>query len=204
MDHQHAPTAVPIDSSDADAALSQMTRTRYEQAPRFAEFLERAVKHAQLWRDTYRLVRVPDEALERAARIAGGCHLVVLVEDWCGDAVNTVPIVARLAELTPGLDLRVLERDRNPDIMDAHLTNGTRSIPLVIVYDAAFRELGGWGPRPAELQAWATTIGRTLEKDERYRHIRTWYARDRGRTTLNEVLDVVERATVTTPAGCAA
>lgn len=181
-----------------------MTPTRYTQAPRFADFLERAVKHAQLWRDTYRLVRVPDEAVARAASLPGQWHLLVLVEDWCGDAVNTVPIVARLAELAPNMDLRVLERDRNADLMDAHLTNGTRSIPIVIVYDAEFRECGWWGPRPSELQAWATTIGRTLEKDERYRHIRTWYARDRGRTTVSEVLDLVERAATTSRTGRAA
>jgi hypothetical protein len=108
-------------------------------------------------------------------------------------------MIARLAELTPGFDLRVLERDKNPDLMDAYLTNGSRSIPIVIAYDADFRALGSWGPRPSELQEWAMTIGRTLEKDERYRHIRTWYARDRGRSTMDEVLRVIERAAGATP-----
>ena len=169
-------------------------RQRYDAAPRFAEFLERAVKNAQLWRDTYRLVRVPDDAVARAAAVPGRWHLLVLVEDWCGDAVNTVPILARLAELAPNLDLRVLQRDTNPDLMDAHLTNGTRSIPVVMVLDCGFVEHGWWGPRPSELQAWATTEGRALEKDERYRHVRTWYARDRGRTTLHEVLGILESA----------
>lgn len=188
-----SPPMIAPDRPAAEPPMSVMTAARWAAAPRFAEYLERVVKHAQLWRDTYRLVRVPDVAAERAARIGGCWHLLVLVEDWCGDAVNTVPLVARLAELTPGFDLRVFERDRNPDLMDAHLTNGSRSIPLVIVYDDAFAEQGWWGPRPGELQQWATTVGRTLEKDERYRHIRTWYARDRGRSTVDEVLAVLER-----------
>jgi hypothetical protein len=182
-----------------DAEASLMTPERYEGAARFAEFLEQAVKHAQLWRDTYRLVRLPEGALERAASVGGRWHLAVLVEDWCGDAVNTVPMIARLAELTPGFDLRVLERDKNLDLMDAYLTNGSRSIPIVIAYDAEFRALGSWGPRPSELQEWVMTIGRTLDKDERYRHIRTWYARDRGRSTMDEVLRVIERAAAATP-----
>ena len=108
--------------------MSQMTRTRYEQAPRFAEFLERAVKHAQLWRDTYRLTKTPDELVARTAAVPGRWHLLVMVEDWCGDAVNTVPHLARLAERAPNLDLRVVGRDDNPELMDAHLTNGSRSI----------------------------------------------------------------------------
>ena len=169
-------------------------RSRYEQALRFAEFLERAVKHAQLWRDTYRLVRISEELVARAAAIPGRWHLLVMVEDWCGDAVNTVPHLARLAELTPNVDLRVIGREDNPDVMDAHLTNGTRSIPVVIALDASFVEHGWWGPRPTELQHWATTVGKTLEKEERYKHIRTWYARDRGRTTLHEVVALLERS----------
>lgn len=169
-------------------------RQRYEAAPRFSEFLEQAVKNAQLWRDTYRLVRVPDDTVARATALPGRWHLLVLVEDWCGDAVNTVPHLARLAELAPNLDLRVLPRDTNPDLMDSHLTNGTRSIPVVMVLDAAFEEHGSWGPRPTELQRWVVTEGKQLEKDERYRHVRTWYARDRGRTTLGEVLGILESA----------
>jgi len=169
-------------------------RSRFEQALRFAEFLERAVKNAQLWRDTYRLVRVPEELVARAAAVPGPWHLLVIFEDWCGDAVNTVPHLARLAELARNLDLRVVGREDNPDLMDAHLTNGTRSIPVVIALDTGFVEHGWWGPRPTELQRWATTLGKTLEKDERYKHIRTWYARDRGRTTLDEVVSLLERA----------
>jgi len=168
-------------------------RARFEHALRFAEFLERAQKHAQLWRDTYRLTRVSDELIARAAAVPGDWHLLVMVEDWCGDAVNTVPHLARLAERTPNLDLRVVGRDDNPDLMDAHLTNGSRSIPVVMALDAAFVEHGWWGPRPTELQSWVLSVGRSMEKDERYRHVRTWYARDRGRTTLDEVVSLLER-----------
>lgn len=170
-------------------------KDRFETAPRFAEFLAAAQKNATLWRDTYRLTRVPDEAVARAGAAPGRWHLLVLVEDWCGDAVNTIPYLARLAELSPNLDLRVLGRDANPDLMDAHLApSGARAIPVVMVLDDAFVEHGWWGSRPSELQAWVDDVGRTMEKDERYRHVRTWYARDRGRSTLHEVLTLMERA----------
>jgi hypothetical protein len=105
-----------------------------------------------------------------------------------------VPLLARLAELAPSLELRVLPRDRHLDLMDAHLTDGKRAIPKVLVLDDAGRVRGSWGPRPSELQRWFLTEGVTLEKDARYRHIRTWYARDRGRSTVDEVLSLVERA----------
>jgi hypothetical protein len=62
------------------------------------------------------------------------------------------------------------------------------------VLDEDFEERGWWGPRPSELQAWVLGDGQAMEKAERYRHVRTWYARDRGRTTAGEVLAVIERA----------
>ena len=166
---------------------------RYAAAWRFAEFLAEATSNASLWRDQYRLARVPEDAVERAGRLPGRWRLLVLVEDWCGDAVNTIPVLARLAELSGSLELRVLPRDRHLDVMDAHLTDGKRSIPKLLVLDETGVVRATWGPRPSELQRWFLAEGVALEKDLRYRHVRTWYARDRGRSTVEEVLALVER-----------
>jgi hypothetical protein len=171
-----------------------MLQHRFESAVPFPTFVEHARENAVLWRETYRLARVSPEAVARLAALPGTWHFLVLVEDWCGDAVNTVPLVARLTELAGNADLRVLARDEHPDLMNAHLKNGSRSIPVVIVLDEDFVERGWWGPRPSPLQRWVMDEGMALEKDVRYRGIRTWYARDRGRTTLDEVVELVERA----------
>ena len=172
-------------------------RERYLGAPEFDEMLATAEKNAELWAAVWRRARVPEEFVHRVAALGGAWHLLVLSEDWCGDAVNTVPIIAKLAELAPNLDLRVLARDHNLDLMDAHLTGTSRSIPAVIMLDEDFVERGWWGPRPAELQSWVLGPGRALEKDARYREVRGWYARDAGRTTLDEVVAALERAATT-------
>jgi hypothetical protein len=145
-------------------------------------------EYCGLWQGIYNLARVPDWA--RAAVPEGvERKLLVIAEDWCGDASNTVPIVAKLAESVPGLELRVILRDTNPDVMDQYLTNGARSIPIVIALAGNFQELGHWGPRPTELQAWVMANRGTVPKAELYPQVRKWYARDRGETTLREVLE---------------
>jgi hypothetical protein len=73
--------------------------------------------------------------------------------------------------------------------MDQYLTNGSRSIPIVIVLDESFEEIGHWGPRPTELQTWVMANRATMPKTELYPLVRKWYARDRGETTLREVLE---------------
>lgn len=171
-----------------------MLRERYERALPFDEYARAAVANHELWQAISRRVSVPEEIVDRVRALPGRWHLLVLSEDWCGDAVNTVPVVARLAELAGNVDLRVLGRDANPDLMTAHLTNGSRSIPVVIVLDADFVEHGWWGPRPRELQEWVMTTGKTMDKVERYREVRRWYARDRGLTTLEEVTRLLEES----------
>ena len=65
---------------------------------------------------------------------------------------------------------------------------------VVIVYDADFNEVGWWGPRPGEIQSWVMSEGLAMPSPERYKHVRRWYARDRGRTTLTELLDIFQKA----------
>jgi hypothetical protein len=128
--------------------------------------------------------------------VRGPLHMVNLNEDWCFDAISTTPAIAKLAELLPCSDLRVFGRDANPDLMDAHLSgpNGTsRAIPVVIVYDGEWRELGWWGSRPRPLQEWVETEGPKLPTAEKYHHIRQWYARDHALTTLREIADLLLR-----------
>ena len=174
--------------------VGALNKERFESAPDFRGYLETVRKNRELWHSMYERARVPAEVVQEARRLPGAWRLLALSEDWCGDAVNTLPVVARFAE-EAGWELRVLGRDANPDLMDAHLTNGrSRSIPVVIVYDDAFDEVGWWGPRPGEIQSWVIGEGLSLPSPERYKFVRRWYARDRGRTTLAELLDIVAKA----------
>lgn len=156
--------------------------------------LASAVKNAELWAAVWRRAEVPTELLERTAALGGTWHLLVLSADWCGDAVNIVPVIARLAELAPHLEMRILDRDANLDLMDAHRTGASRSIPVFIALDENFVERGWWGPRPTELQDWVLGDGQSLEKLDRYREVRTWYARDKGVTSLGELIAMLEGA----------
>lgn len=168
-------------------------RALYERAYPFEGYLASVDTHAEFWRAVYRTATVAVDALDRLRQLDGSWRLLAISEDWCSDCVSTLPVIARLAE-GAGLELRVLERDANPDLIDAHLTSGTRSIPVVIVLDEALQERGWWGPRPAPLQRWYRNEAAWLVKEDRGRRKRAWYARDRGRTAVSELVDTLERA----------
>ncbi len=161
-------------------------------------FVEQAGKNAALWRGVYQTTAIPEWAVGAACDRLDRVRLLVIAEDWCGDAGNTVPVLARLGDEANGLELRILRRDDHPEVMNAYLTNGSRSIPIVIALDRDFRELGYWGPRPRELQKWVMEHRDRISATERYRETRRWYARDRGESTLRELLGMVPGAEVPT------
>jgi hypothetical protein len=171
---------------------------RFADGVDFDGYVAAAEKNADLYQDLYRTSVVPPDLVERARRLPGKWHLLVLSEDWCGDAVNALPILAKWVSAVPSFDLRILGREANPDLMNAHLTGESRSIPVVMIFDENFVERGWWGPRPSELQRWMLDVGLALEKGERYKLVRQWQARDRGRTTIEEVLVRLEAAARTT------
>jgi len=160
-------------------------------------YLEEEVReHAELWRGVWERARSPQAELARLAEIGGRWRLLVLAEDWCGDASNTVPVIARLAEEAPDVEMRIAKRDENPELMDLYLTNGSRSIPLAVILDDEGAPVGRWGPRPAELQAFVLREKRAGDRSgaELYRDTRRWYARDRGASTVREIVDAIEAA----------
>lgn len=70
-------------------------------------------------------------------------------EDWCTDVIQFLPVVAKIAEEVPSVSLRVYERDENMELMQPYLKEGKyASIPVFVVYDAEWNELGHFIERP--------------------------------------------------------
>jgi len=76
-------------------------------------------------------------------------HVMAIAEDWCGDVVRHVPVLARLADEAKDLHVRFITRDQHPDVFVRFLTNGGEAIPKFIFLNDHFVECGSWGPMPA-------------------------------------------------------
>ncbi len=116
---------------------------------------------------------------------------LVLSEHWCGDSAQILPYISKFAECNNLIDLRILERDKNLDIMDLYLTNGTRSIPKLIAFNYEGNELFQWGPRPKEAQ---NLINKAKEegksKNEFLELLHTWYSMDKGKSIEKEFIEI--------------
>jgi len=172
----------------------------YRSGQTLDEFLDGAGENAALVRAVARRTAVSEDVSAAVRAIGGSWHLLVPTEDWCGDSTNSLPVIARLAADAGNVDLRILERDEHPGLMDAHLAvTGARAIPVVIVLDSAFHERGWWGSRPQALQALVNTAWKGLSKQDRYREVRRWYVSDKGLSTATEIAALVQTIAAHSP-----
>ena len=131
---------------------------------------------------------IPEQKSTLVKSIDQDIYWVLLTEPWCGDAANTVPIIALLATLNIRIDLKIFLRDEHPELMNHYLTGGARAIPKLVCYDKNLVELGNWGPRPKILQTYINELKETNvpSSDELKRQIQIWYNKDTGKSFLNE------------------
>lgn len=139
------------------------------------------------------------EVLE-AVKASEPVFWLVLTEGWCGDAASSVPVIAKIAAQFPDkIMLRFFFRDENPELMDAHLTNGGKSIPKLIMLDASLNFLASWGPRPETLQAQMSLWKTEYENDfvALIRRVNAWYDEDMGVSVQRELRDMMAHNTTT-------
>jgi hypothetical protein len=120
---------------------------------------------------------------------------MVITETCCGDSAQNLPIIAKAAELNDKIDLRILLRDSNTDIIDHYLTNGTsRSIPILVAFDLYGNEIFKWGPRPDTAKTLVTNLKHDgFSKEEFNQQLHLWYGRNRGKELESELLQILKK-----------
>lgn len=118
---------------------------------------------------------------------------LVITEDWCGDSAQNLPAIAKIASLNNNIDLKIVLRDKNLDLMDMYLTDGKRSIPKLVALDEDLNEIFIWGPRPQKAQEYFDSLkNQGLAKEEIIKEIHSWYAKDKCQSLENEFIELIE------------
>lgn len=133
-----------------------------------------------------------EDLLELLKGIKNSYRLLVISEGWCGDAAQIVPVFHKIAEAFPDkFELKFVFRDANLPLIDAHLTNGGRAIPVLLVLDEAGAVVANWGPRPEVLQHlladWKKEESDMMALAEK---LHAWYAKDKTQATQEALLAV--------------
>jgi len=121
-------------------------------------------------------------------------YFLILSESWCGDAAQSIPIWAKVADLNTDWQLLIVSRDAHEGLMELFLTNGSKSIPKVLVLNRVNEKLiAHWGPRPSAASKMAAAFKEahgTLTPEFKT-DLQQWYNKDKGQTTLKDILDLL-------------
>lgn len=143
---------------------------------------------------------ISDELKQLIKSIKRPMIWMALVELWCGDAAQNIPAFAKMEELNKGkIRFVILLRDENPEVMDAYLTNGSRSIPKLVALDAQTMEtLFEWGPRPAPAQQIMLDYRAAGSPDDvdYKKEIQLWYMKDLTATLQKEFVGLLGKVEV--------
>jgi hypothetical protein len=120
---------------------------------------------------------------------------LVITEAWCGDGAQSIPHLAKLADLNPLITLKIIFRDEHPDLMDAYLTNGNRSIPKLVAMTADLQqELFTWGPKPnylLDLHAAFKQNSEGRSYSDFLEEVHLWYAKNKQKDLESEIYPLI-------------
>lgn len=123
--------------------------------------------------------------------------ILAISEFWCGDAAQNLPWIYLMVKDIPAIQFRVVFRDENPELMDAFLTNGSKSIPKVVLLNSKMEVCATWGPRPASAQnlILENKTSNALSKEDLHKKLHIWYALNEGKEIQSEFCSIIEHCT---------
>jgi hypothetical protein len=142
-------------------------------------------------------IKITDATISKLQNIQENYIWLVLSEGWCGDAAQLLPIIYKMAaESKNKIELKIVLRDENPELMNLFLTNGGKAIPkLIIIHKEKLEVIADWGPRPEG----ATDLVNNYKKefgafDETIKtDLQLWYLHDKGVSTQDEIMEIMEK-----------
>ena len=142
---------------------------------------------------TVKTFKVDADQLEKLKTKNFNGKILIISEPWCGDASATVPAVSKFFDAA-GIEVKIFMRDSDLSLIDQFQTNGTQSIPKVIIINEDFSVKADWGPRPQygnELLKKFKENPETYPKDDFYNDLQVYYAKNRGKDAIEEIIDLL-------------
>ncbi len=173
----------------ADALSSETPFAPYDD-PDYLEYAKMNEARMKRWLKTNPLTEntiAAVKSLQKAQR------WIVITEPWCGDAAHITPILYMMSELNLKVHFEIQLRDTDSEI-DNYLTNGTKSIPVIIVRDDEGKDVFIWGPRPAAAQELYLDLkAKDTPMEDIKIALQNFYNKDKAISIQEEFVDLLKK-----------
>ncbi len=140
-------------------------------------------------------IKLSDTTIERLNKVKKAQTWLLITEGWCGDAAHILPVMNKMSAENENINLKVVLRDENPELMRQFLTNGSMSIPKLVVLNTNDEVVSSWGPRPS--------IATKMVVDYKEKHgsldpdfkkdLQLWYNKNKGVNIQEDLLSFLEQ-----------
>jgi hypothetical protein len=152
-----------------------VTKERFAEGMTFQQYLDQMTTNKDKFLEAMDAVHVTPRDRAVIAGRHGKLNVLVLTEDWSGDALTNFPVLARMVEGAPNVEMRIFLRDQNPDLMDQYLNRGLyRSIPVFVFFDEDMKEVGRFVERPPKITEYMEQKQLELRRQLRAQHGDEW------------------------------
>jgi hypothetical protein len=152
-----------------------VTKERFAQGMTFQQYLDQMTTNKDKFLEAMGAVHVTPQDRAVVPGRREKLNVMVLTEDWCGDALTNFPVLARMVEGVPNVEMRVFLRDQNPDLMDQYLNREIyRSIPVFVFFDHDMREVARFVERPPKITEYMEQKQLELRRQLRTQHGDEW------------------------------
>lgn len=167
------------------------SNTGVEKTEDLANYTKLNDRRMKRWDKT---IKISEEEKQRISEFNQKITWLIITESWCGDAAHMLPVLNKIAALNPNIDVKIVLRDDNLELMDLFLTNGGRAIAKIIMIDDKTGEvINTYGPRPSEATSYVNRFKAkhgtlTPEFKEDLQH---WYNKDKGQNIIKNVVEML-------------
>jgi len=139
-------------------------------------------------------LKLSEETQTSITNLKNDFTFLVIAEGWCGDAAQILPILNKISETSTKIDLKIVLRDENEALMNQFLTNGSKSIPKIIIVDPNNEVINSWGPRPSIATKMVLDYKEqngSLDADFK-KNLQIWYNKDKGNNTQEDLVKLLK------------
>jgi thiol-disulfide isomerase/thioredoxin len=123
--------------------------TKFESALPYDRYVQTGTDEQQRrWRQVYEVAALTPSQQQLVGGFAREMKVLVVSGIWCGDCVQQVPLLQRIAEGNAArLDLRIVDRDAHRDLADQLRINGGDRVPVALFLSEDFEFCAAYGER---------------------------------------------------------
>ena len=175
----------------SNAAPQSDLSALFESGKEWTPWLESVNAQQATWKQVVSQANPPGALVDRLKKAGTDLKILVVAEPACSDSVQSLPHIAKLAELA-GVPLRIVPKaSAGPVYAKYKGPEGQELTPTVVLLRAG-KDVGGWIERPQALATWYRANRNAIERAELLQRKTAWYQWDRGTSSMTEIVALAE------------